>query len=58
MKEVFDMDDLSVKRGAAAEADTKIEEVDDGDDGDSSNHIIVLQTEHGRTCLTIALLSV
>ena len=45
MKEVFDTDDLSVTRGAAAEADTKIEEVEDGDDEDSSNLIIVLQTK-------------
>jgi hypothetical protein len=38
-----------VKRGAATEADGEIEEVDNGDDEDSSDLIIVSQTEHGRT---------
>lgn len=42
-------DNLTVKRGAATEADGEIEEVDNGDDEDSSDLIIVLQTEHGRT---------
>lgn len=44
---------LTVKRGTATEADGdgEIEEVDNGDDEDSSNSdlIIVSQTEHGRT---------
>jgi hypothetical protein len=47
--ESVDTDNLTVKRGAATEADGEIEEVDNGDDEDSSDLIIVLQTEHGRT---------
>lgn len=44
-----DADNLSAKRAAATEANGEIEEVDGGDDEDSSDLIFVSQIEQNTT---------